>query len=48
MNCVRCGSMAVTERREVTAHGYRRFRCRTCGRQLNERTCGSAPNANPY
>ena len=40
MNCVRCGSAAVTERREVTAHGYRRFRCRTCGRQFNERSGG--------
>ena len=25
MNCVCCGSAAVTERREVTARGYRRF-----------------------
>ncbi len=40
MNCVCCGSAAVTERREVTARGYRRFRCRTCGRQLNERSAG--------
>ena len=40
MNCVCCGSMAVTERREVTARGYRRFRCRTCGRQFNERSAG--------
>jgi transposase-like protein len=28
----------VTERPERTAQGYRRFRCRTCGKQLNERT----------
>ncbi len=40
MNCVCCGSTAVTERREVTARGYRRFRCRTCGRQFNERSAG--------
>ena len=40
MNCVCCGSEAVTERREVTARGYRRFRCRTCGRQFNERSGG--------
>ncbi len=40
MNCVCCGSAAVTERREVTARGYRRFRCRTCGRQFNERSAG--------
>ena len=40
MNCVCCGSAAVKERREVTARGYRRFRCRTCGRQFNERSSG--------
>ena len=40
MNCVCCGSVAVTERPEVTACGYRRFRCRTCGRQFNERSGG--------
>ncbi len=40
MNCVCCGFVAVTERREVTARGYRRFRCRTCGRQFNERSGG--------
>ena len=40
MNCVYCGSKAVTERREVTARGYRRFRCRNCGRQFNERSNG--------
>ena len=33
-----CGSEAVTERPERTAHGYRRFRCRTCGKQFNERS----------
>ena len=38
MNCVCCGSAAVTERPEVTARGYRRFRCRPCGRQFNERS----------
>ncbi len=40
MNCVCCGSAAVTERREVTARGYRRYRCRDCGRQFNERSGG--------
>jgi putative transposase len=40
MNCIRCGSEAVTERPEVTAQGYRRFRCRECGRQFNERSGG--------
>jgi putative transposase len=40
MDCVRCRSVEVTERREVTARGYRRFRCRDCGRQFNERGGG--------
>jgi putative transposase len=40
MNCVYCGWKAVTERREVPARGYRRFRCRDCGRQFNERSNG--------
>ena len=30
----------MTERAEVTARGYRRFRCRTCWRQFNERSAG--------
>src|SRR4051812_19815582 len=38
MDCVACGSTAVTERPERTAQGYRRFRCRDCGRQYNERS----------
>ena len=40
MNCVCCGSDAVTKRPEVTARDYRRFRCRTYERQLNERSGG--------
>ncbi len=40
MDCVCCGSEAVTERPERTAQGYRRFRCRDCGRQFNERSGG--------
>ena len=40
MECVCCGSAAVTERPERTAQGYRRFRCRDCGRQFNERSAG--------
>ena len=40
MDCVCCGSAAVTERPERTAQGYRRFRCRDCGKQFNERTGG--------
>src|SRR6185437_11515871 len=38
MHCVGCGSEAVTERLERTAQGYKRFRCRTCGKQFNERS----------
>src|SRR3712207_703873 len=40
MECVCCGSAAVAERPERTARGYRRFRCRECGRQSNERSGG--------
>ena len=40
MECVCCGSAAVTERPERTTRGYRRFRCRDCGRQFNERSAG--------
>src|SRR6201995_1886270 len=40
MRCQACGSAAVSERPERTAHGYRRFRCRTCGKQSNERSGG--------
>ena len=40
MICVGCGSARVTERREVTAQGYRRFRCRECSRQFSERSGG--------
>jgi transposase-like protein len=47
MRCIECGSAAVTERPERTAQGYRRFRCRACGRQFNERT-GTALNRTQY
>jgi putative transposase len=40
MDCVACGSAAVTERPERTARGYRRFRCRGCGKGFNERSGG--------
>ncbi|HEX4171385.1 MAG TPA: hypothetical protein VHY82_02785 [Acetobacteraceae bacterium] len=40
MECVGCGSAAVTERPDQTAQGYRRFRCRNCGTQFNERSGG--------
>src|SRR3954465_12642920 len=47
MRCVGCGSAAVTERPERTAHGYRRFRCRGCGKQFNERS-GTVLNRAQY
>ena len=40
MDCVGCGSAAVSERPDLTAQGYRRFRCRDCGKQFNERSDG--------
>ena len=40
MDCVGCGSVAVTERPDLTAQGYRRFRCRDCDQQFNERSDG--------
>src|SRR3954449_2184091 len=47
MGCVGGGSKAVTERPERTAQGYRRFRCRTCGKQFNKRS-GTALNRAQY
>jgi hypothetical protein len=41
MECVGCGSAAVSERSERTTKGYRRFRCRARGKQFNERSAGS-------
>lgn len=43
MRCPHCSSTVTTERSDRTAHGYRCFRCKGCGRQFNERT-GSALN----
>jgi putative transposase len=40
MCCIACGSATATERPERTAQGYRRFRCRACGKQFNERSAG--------
>ena len=45
MRCVGCGSAVVTERPERTAQGYRRFRCRCCGTQFNERSGGQLNRA---
>jgi putative transposase len=39
--------MAVTERPDLTAQGYRRFRCRDCGKQFNERSGGVLNRASP-
>jgi putative transposase len=38
MRCIGCGSTAVSERSEQTTRGYRRFRCRDCCKQFNERS----------
>ena len=40
MRCPNCGSTVIRERPERTAQGYRRFRCRDCGKQFNERSSG--------
>ena len=40
MGCVDSGSAATSERRDRTAQGYRRFRCRDCGREFSERSGG--------
>jgi len=45
MECVDCGSADVTERRDRTAHGYRRFRCHACGRRFNQRSSGELNRA---
>jgi hypothetical protein len=42
MDRLECGSTSVMERPELTARGDRRFRCRECGKQFNERS-GGAP-----
>jgi transposase-like protein len=38
MRCIACDAEEVSERPERTARGYRRFRCRACGKQFNERS----------
>jgi len=43
MNCPHCQSSSTTEQEGRTVHGFRRFRCRDCGRRYNERT-GTALN----
>src|SRR4051812_44381340 len=38
MDCPHCHSSSTSEREGRTVHGFRRFRCRDCGRRYNERT----------
>jgi transposase-like protein len=38
MWCLYCEATTTSERRERTELGDRRFRCRTCKREFNERT----------
>jgi putative transposase len=40
MKCIACGATAVSERPDRMAQGYRRFRCRECGKQFNDRGGG--------
>src|SRR5512147_679180 len=47
MRCPACNSRATTERSDRTELGYRRFRCRVCGRGFNERS-GTMFNRLPY
>ncbi len=43
MDCPHCQSSSTREREGRTVQGFRRFRCRGCGRRFNERT-GTAHN----
>jgi transposase-like protein len=47
VRCIECGSEAVTERLERTTQGYKRFRCRICDKQFNERS-GTLLNRTQY
>src|SRR3954469_5947471 len=38
MDCPHCHSSSTREREGRTVHGFRRFRCRECGRRYNEQT----------
>jgi putative transposase len=40
MRCIECDAKEVSERRDRTAQGYRRLRCRVCGKQFNKRSGG--------
>ncbi len=47
MRCIGCKSAAVTERPGRTTQGYKRYRCRACGKQFNERS-GTVLNRAQY
>jgi hypothetical protein len=36
MRCIECDAADVSERRERTTRGYRRFQCHACGKRFNE------------
>jgi putative transposase len=38
VRCIECDAADVSDRPERTSRGYRRFRCRACGKQFNERS----------
>lgn len=40
MQCMACDGTAVTKRPDLTVQGYRRLRCRACGKPFNERSAG--------
>ena len=43
MDCPHCHSSSTRKREGRTVQGFRRYRCRDCGRRYNERT-GTALN----
>ena len=45
MDCVCCGSAAGAGRPEGTVQGYRRVRCRGCGKKVDERRAGAVNRA---
>jgi putative transposase len=47
MECVASGGAATLERPDRIVQGYRRFRCRDCRKQFNERT-GKSMNRTQY
>ena len=47
MACPHCRSSAISQRRHCTEIGYRRFRCRSCGRRFNDRPPPRLPARGP-